>query len=449
MRSIRRRFLMVSLVSVALALLMASLVMIALFTRNLERRIDHELTAHINNIAGALRFAGDGKIELSDRPVDGRFDQSYSGLYWQVEDDQRGDQLRSASLWDYSLPLPEDGQETGTIDRYHLQGPDKADLIVQERKIIVAAPDGRRAIRVAAAINASEVTGPSHTFALDIIPYMVALAVFLIAASLAQLTYGLRPLSSVTEGLDRIRERKSDRLDGSFPKELQAIVDAVNRLLEAQSQLIARARTRAADLAHGLKSPLTVLFNDAETLRERGEGKIADELTHLADVMRSHVDRELTRSRMVGSVVLRPSDTDLAASLNTIARTLRRTPRGETLTWTIDVEDGLVVQIEPIDLQELLGNVIDNAVKWSRSTIRILARRQDGNIVLLIEDNGPGASPEGIATMMERGTRLDLKTPGTGIGLAIVSDIAEAYDLAVEVANVDSGGLQVIIRFQG
>ncbi|KQV38008.1 MULTISPECIES: sensor histidine kinase [unclassified Rhizobium] len=447
MLSIRQRFLLISLVSVFVALVMASVVMVALFTRNLERRIDLELAGHINTIAGALRFAADGRVELPNRPVDRRFEEPYSGLYWQVEDDHRNDQLRSASLWDYALPLPEDGQETGSVDRYHLDGPDKTDLIVQERKIIVSAPDGKRAIRVAAAIDASEVKTASRGFMLDIVPYMVALAIFLIAASLAQLTYGLRPLSTITKGLDDIRERKSDRLDGRFPKELQPVVKAVNRLLEAQYLLIARARTRSADLAHGLKSPLTVLFNDADTLRERGEVEIADELVHLADVMKSHVDRELTRSRLAGSAFLRSSDADLSVSIDVITRTLKRTPRGEQLNWDIDVEDGLVIPIDPNDLQELLGNIIDNAVKWSRSAVRIHARRQDGNIVLLIEDDGPGASPEGLLTIMERGIRLDLKTPGTGIGLAIVSDIAALYDLSIDIANAENGGLRVVVRF--
>lgn len=445
-QSIRGRFLLVSVISVSLVLIMASLVLINLFTLNLERRIDEELTGHINNIAGTLRFAADGGIELPDRPVDRRFNEPYGGLYWQVEDDLRNRQLRSASLWDTSLPLPNHDHQTDSIHRYHLAGPEDSDLIVQERKIVFAAPDGKRAIRVAAAIDASVVSKASMTFMFDIIPYMAALAVFLIAASLAQLTYGLRPISSVSEGLDRIRARKADRLSGAFPRELQSVVDAVNRLLEAQTQLISRARTRAADLAHGLKSPLTVLFNDAETLRERGEGEIADELVHLANVMKSHVDTELTRSRIAGSAELRSPVTDLATSLNTIVRTLRRTPRGKHLAWTVDVAPEIAIEMDQNDLQELLGNVLDNAVKWSRSAIHITAL-QDARPVLAIEDDGPGAHPEELSTIMERGIRLDLRTPGTGIGLAIVRDIADVYGLSIDIENIDIGGLRIRIQF--
>ncbi|MCJ7993660.1 HAMP domain-containing histidine kinase [Rhizobium cremeum] len=447
MQSIRGRFLLVSLVSVVLALAMASVVLVSLFTRNLETRIDHELTGHIDNIAGALRFAADGALLLPERPVDRRFEEAYGGLYWQVEDDARKGELRSASLWDYSLPLPDDEQETGNIHRYRLPGPEGTDLIVQERKIIFAAPDGRRAIRVAAAIDGAVVADARRAFAFDIIPYMVALAVFLIAASLAQLTYGLRPISSVSEGLDRIRERKAERLTGAFPRELRGVVAAVNQLLDAQSRLIDKAKARAADLAHGLKTPLTVLSNDAETLRQRGETEIADELSHLAGVMKAHVEHELTRSRIAASAELRKSDADLAASLGVIVRTLKRTPRGEALDWNIAVAPGIAVGVDPLDLQEMLGNILDNAVKWGRSRIRVMSASRDGRPVLTIEDDGPGADPAGLRTIMQRGTRLDLKTPGTGIGLAIVRDIADVYGLDIEAENVAAGGFRVTIRF--
>ncbi|ATN35211.1 ATP-binding protein [Rhizobium sp. ACO-34A] len=447
MQSIRGRFLLVSLVSVALALVMASVVLVSLFTRNLETRIDDELTGHIGNIAGALRFAADGTLQLPERPVDRRFEEPYGGLYWQVEDDARKSELRSASLWDYSLPLPEDEQETGAIHRYRLPGPEGSDLIVQERKIVFAAPDGRRAIRVAAAIDGSVVADARRAFAFDIIPYMVALAVFLIAASLAQLTYGLRPISSVSEGLNRIRERGAERLTGPFPRELRGVVAAVNQLLDAQSRLIDKARARAADLAHGLKTPLTVLSNDAATLRERGDTKMADELSHFAGVMKAHIEHELTRSRIAASADLRKSNANLATSLDIIVRTLKRTPRGEELTWNIEVPTGIEVGVDPLDLQEMLGNILDNAVKWGRSSIHVRAEKRDGRPVLAIEDDGPGADPAGLLTIMQRGTRLDLKTPGTGIGLAIVRDIADVYGLGIEAENVAAGGFRVTIRF--
>lgn len=447
MHSIRGRFLIVSAASVFLAMVLATIVFVSIFTRNLERRIDEELTGHINLFAGTLRFAPDGSLELPDRPADRRFTEPYGGLYWQVEDDRNKRQLRSPSLWDYALPLPADMHEPGVVHRYTLPGPDGGNLIVQERQIIVAAPEGPRPVRVAAAIDDSVLAEARRVFTLDIIPFMVVLAAFLIAASLAQLTFGLRPVSSVSEGLNRIRERKAERLTGRFPKELQEVVAAMNRLLDAQSVIIQKARTRSADLAHGLKTPLTVVANDAATLKERGQTEIGDELAHLASVMQAHVDRELARSRIAATAELRASDADLATAVDRIVRTLKRTPRGGDLAWQVDVPPAVTVEVDPHDLEELLGNILDNAVKWARSTISVRVCRDAAGQRLVIEDDGPGADPAGLKLMMERGIRLDSQKPGTGIGLSIVKDIASVYDLTIEITNRDAGGLRVSVSF--
>jgi len=447
MHSIRGRFLIVSAASVLLAMVRASIVFVTLFTRNRERRIDDELTGHINRFAGTLRFAPDGRLELPDRPTDRRFAEPYGGLYWPVEGDLAKRQLRSPSLWDYTLPRPDDPHEPSAVHRYTLPGPEGSELIVQERQFVVAAPEGPRPVRVALAIDARTLTEARHAFVLDIIPFMIALAVFLIAASLAQLTFGLRPVSAVSEGLNRIRERKAERLDGHYPSELQGVVDAVNRLLDAQAEIIQKARTRAADLAHGLKTPLTVLANDASTFKEHGEDDIARELAHLATVMQAHVYRELARSRIAATAELRASDADIATAVDRIVRTLKRTPRGGALVWSINVAPGMIVGVDPHDLEELLGNILDNAVKWGRTVIHVSAERDGSRIRLVIEDDGPGADPSGIKRMMERGIRLDSQTPGTGIGLSIVKDIASVYDLGIEIATRETGGLRVSISF--
>ena len=444
-QSIRGRFLIVSVLSVLAAMALAGFALVALFTNSLERRIHQELTDHINNITGALTFAADGTLLPPVRPIDARFDRPYSGLYWQVEDDHKGVQLRSESLWDYVLPLPVDDQKIGETDRYSLKGPDNSQVIIQEQMLLFAAPDGQRPVRVAVAMDAKVLTKARNDFAEDIIPYMVAIAAFLIAASLAQLTFGLKPLYSVSEGLNRIRERQAERLTGPFPRELSAVVEAVNRLLDAQSETIKRARSRAADLAHGLKTPLTVLSNDAETLKERGEKDIGEELAHLATVMRSHVDRELSRSRIAATGALSGKSADLSLGVERIVRTLKRTPRGEYLDWQVTVATNTPVPLDQQDLEEMLGNVIDNAVKWARSSILIQFDEKSRRLV--IEDDGPGANPHDISRLMERGTRLDLTTPGTGLGLSIVHDIATAYDLSICIENRLSGGLRFTLNF--
>ncbi|TPP11781.1 sensor histidine kinase [Rhizobium glycinendophyticum] len=447
-RSIRIRFVIVSLLSVAAALSLAAFAFVELFTRSIEHRLDQELTDHLNNIAGQIEFAPDGAVRLPDRPTDIRFSTPYGGLYWQMTDDSRGTQTRSASLWDYALPLPDDPQETGTVHRYNLPGPDGETLLVQERKIIARAPDGERSLRLAVAIDTATVTEARQAFVADIIPYILALAVFLVAASVAQLTFGLKPLSAIGEGLERIRARQATRLTGPLPGELMPVVDAMNRLLDDQDVLIARARARAADLAHGLKTPLTVLANDAGTLQERGEVEIGAELAHLASVMRNHVDRELARARIAATASLRTADADLGQCVAMIVRTLKRTPDGERLGWTIAVPEGLKLGVDPSDLQELIGNIIENAVKWAKGRIDIETSTSPSGVNLVIADDGPGVGITDLKRMTERGVRLDSRMPGTGIGLSIAGDIADVYGIGIEITNGESAGLRVSLHFQ-
>ncbi|KQW29138.1 histidine kinase [Rhizobium sp. Root274] len=447
-RSIRIRFVLVSLLSVAAALSLAAFAFVELFTRSIEHRLDQELTDHLNNIAGQIEFAPDGTVRLPDRTTDIRFSTPYGGLYWQMTDDQRGTQLRSPSLWDYTLPLPDDQQETGTVHRYDLQGPDAASLLVQERKIIAKAPDGERPLRIAVAIDRAAVSEARQAFVADIIPYLLALAAFLVAASVAQLTFGLRPLSAIGDGLERIRARQATRLTGPLPIELKPMVDAMNGLLDDQDALIARARARAADLAHGLKTPLTVLANDAGTLRERGEVEIGEELAHLASVMRNHVDRELARARIAATASLRSADADLGQCVAMIVRTLKRTPDGERLAWTIAVPEGLKLGVDPSDLEELIGNMVENAVKWAKGRIDIQTSTSPAGVTLVVADDGPGVGAADLKRMTERGVRLDSRMPGTGIGLSIAGDIAEVYGIGIEITNGESAGLRVSLHFQ-
>ncbi|MNT47770.1 Sensor protein PhoQ [compost metagenome] len=163
--------------------------------------------------------------------------------------------------------------------------------------------------------------------------------------------------------------------------------------------------------------------------------------------MQAHVDRELARSRIAATAELRASDADVATAVDRIVRTLKRTPKGGDLAWQVDVATDVTVEVDPHDLEELLGNILDNAVKWSRTMIAVTLDRAGAKPRLLIEDDGPGADPGDLKRMTERGIRLDSQMPGTGIGLSIVKDIASVYDLGIEIANRETGGLRVSISF--
>lgn len=207
--SIRTRFLLVSLVTVPSALTLAALFMISVFSASLERRLDLEMTGHINTIAASLSFAADGRIERPAGFFDKRSTEAYGGLYWQVGDETSVARFRSQSLWDYTLPVPADLPTDGDLRRFDLPGPNGTNLMAQQRRIEVMTPAGLQKLQIVVAMDRKPLEDASLGFARDIFPYLAGLAVFLIGASVIQVVVGLRPLVALTNGLDRIRERRA------------------------------------------------------------------------------------------------------------------------------------------------------------------------------------------------------------------------------------------------
>lgn len=443
MMSLRARFFLVSVASVTVALLFALWFLVEVFADSYGRRIDAELTSHVNTLAGALAFSPDGTLLAPHGPADNRFQQPYSGLYWQIDDPARKAVLRSPSLFDFALPLPNDAHAPGTIHRYRLPGPEGRDVIVHERAVIAAAPGGTRAFRITAAMDAATLDEARSAFALETLPYVSGLALFLVLMSIAQLRVGLAPLDRVAADVDAITERRAERLPGPYPDELKGLAGQVNRLLEAQASAVEKARRRASDLAHGLKTPLTVLANDSLTLRERGEVEIADELDRLAESMLAHVDHELARARIAQSPELRRADARPAAIARDIVRTLRRTEHGETLQWIVEIPDALLLPVDPNDVRELLGNLLENSAKWARREVSV---RWSGT-GLVIEDDGPGVAPERVAQLTDRGVRLDHRVPGSGLGLSIVKEIVAVYGLELSLENRSPRGFRATVGF--
>jgi signal transduction histidine kinase len=449
MLSIRLRFIAVSLASVTLAMVLTAWVFYNLFAYNLQKRIDAELAGHINWIVGLLAFEADGRLKTPSSPSDNRFYEAYSGLYWQIEDLARKQRLRSPSLFDYALPLPDDKHETGSIHRYRLPGPDNTEVDVQERQIIVAAPGGPRTLRIAVGIDASELDKANRDFIMALLPYLAILGLLLVVMSVLQLSFGLRPLAAIAKDMVSIRQRKVDQLSGPYPAELQDLVTQLNELLQAQGKAMEMARGRASDLAHGLKTPLTILANDALTLREKGENEIADELEQLVTDMQAHVQHELARSRIAQSPRLRRSDADITKTVQDIIRTLKRTAEGELLDWPVSAMPGIMVPVDPQDLRDLLGNLLENAAKWARTTVKTIVLNAGNDLLVLIEDDGPGVDPEKIAIMTKRGMRLDYGKPGTGLGLTIAKDITDVYGIDLHLENRPEGGFRVTLRLPG
>jgi signal transduction histidine kinase len=268
----------------------------------------------------------------------------------------------------------------------------------------------------------------------------------LLAAIAIQVRVGLVPLRAVSDGLARIREGRAQRLEGEFPAEIAPLATELNGLIAHSSEVVGRARAHVANLAHFLKTPLTVLANEAAS----SPAPLADTVTRQVNSMRRQVDHYLARARAAGALDVLGSRTDISASLGDLSRVLTRMHVEKTLAIDLDVAPGLAFRGEREDFEEMAGNLLDNACKWARTKVQVKASPlETGRFMLSVEDDGPGLPPDKRSEQIERGKRLDESVPGTGLGLAIVRDISKLYGGTLTLAQASLGGLKVCLELPG
>ncbi len=433
--SLRLRLLLAGAISIIAAVTLSAAGLTVLFERHVERRVESELAVYLDQIVSGLDRGANGALVMSRSPVEPRFVEPLSGLYWQV---QLGEiLLRSRSLWDTRLELPQDELADGAIHRHRIAGPNGTELIALERSVKLPERLGGGAMRAAVALDATDVAASTRAFAVDLLPYLVLIAGLLIAAAYAQIAIGLRPLTVVRKRLSAIREHKTRRLGQGFPDEIVPLAEEVDALLEAREKQIEKARARTGDLAHGLKTPLQILSGDVERLRMKGEVNIAAEIEQVATVMRRHVERELARARIGAGG--QDACARLADVVERVVAVMVRTPAGARLNWSIDIAADMTARIDPDDLAEAVGNLAENSARHARAEVSIRTRRKNGFIVLSITDDGRGIPPGQLEEALSRGGRLDQSGSGAGLGLAIVGDIAEAWDGRFKIRNIATG----------
>ncbi len=441
--SLRLRLLGYATVIVAVALLVTGFGISSLFERFAERRTGHELDVYLSQIAGGLRFADTGEVTLAHYPADPRFTKVFGGLYWQVSRAGEDVVLRSRSLWDSELFLPADVLLPGQTHTHTETGPTQTDVLVHETAVVVPTQQGNQQMRIAVAVDASDLIVQLDEFNDDMMMGLGVLGIVLLVGFAVQIREGLKPMQALRENVAQIRDGQAKRLKGPVPAEVAPLVDEVNALLELQEQDMIRARDRAADLAHGLKTPLTALASDVVRLREKGETELASSIEELAAKMRRHMDREMVRARhrhgrYAQSVVLQPA-------LQAITRTLERMPQGQTLEFIQQDSGDLGVAMDPDDLNDVFGNLLENAVRFARSKIRIGVTPENDRVLVCIEDDGEGLTPEQIELVTQRGNRLDTQGAGAGLGLAIVCDIVEANGGKIRFDASPLGGLRITV----
>ena len=443
-KSLRLRLFALAVAVMVVAMVAAGFGLTALFTRHLERRVGQELDTHLQLLAGGLRVDAAGVHSLAREPADPRFSRVLGGLYWQIGDAASGRKLVSRSLWDGVLELPQDELANGAVHTHETTGPDGSRLLVHEREIIVKANSLEHKFRISVAIDRSEILQLGVGFARDLVPALGILGAVLLLGFGFQVGAGLRPLGTVQDALGAVRSGRARRLQIEVPREVEPLVSEVNSLLEAQENEMIRARDRAADLAHGLKTPLTALSTSIQRLRARGEIELANEIDGLAERIRRHIERELARARVRHG---RPvTHANVAACVGAIVRALALTPDGERLKFEQNLPADMQVAVDIDDLNEILGNLLENATRHARSLVRIGAVSNSMKVNISVEDDGEGLSDESRAKALLRGVRLDSTGTGAGLGLAIAQDIVVAYGGELELSRSPLGGLSASAR---
>ena len=436
--SLRLRLFAGAVVWISLALGAAGVLLAALFHAHVERRLEAELAGQIEQIAGALERRPTGELILTHQPTDPAFGKPYSGSYWQV-DGPDGPVFRSRSLWDVALRLPADGS-AGGIRRHRVGGPNGQRLIVLERTVTL--PDAPGASRVIAATDEAELTSAAAAFTRTLTLSLGVLAVALIAAAAIQVRIGLQPLHRLRAGVAAIREGRIKRLEGRFPTETQPLVEDLNGLLQRNEEVVARGRIQAGNLAHGLKTPLSILANEVDRLAAEGAPDLAASMREQIATMQQQIEFQLARARAAAAVEVPGARVAVAPSVAAIHRTLERLYGDRDLQFALDIAPDHVFRGERQDLEEMLGNLMDNACKWARRRVAATSARDHDRLTITIEDDGPGLPTEPQGFVPAPGARFDEKVPGTGLGLAIVHDLASLYRGSLALGGSRLGGLR-------
>ncbi len=430
-------------------LLVGAIALTTLFQRSIIGTLDTRLESVSGALIAAAETRQDGTLALAREPSDPAYGRVFSGRYWQIldapDEGETSILLASRSLWDENL-YPEDRliaaslAEPGQVRFATMKGPDGETLRLVAQSIRLPNRPGM------VVMLAAEDRGPAdrqvRNFAIIAALMFVGFAAAIAAGVFFQVRIGLAPVLRMRDSVADVREGMEERVEGDFPVELQPLANELNAMLDHSRELVERSRTHVGNLAHALKTPIAVLTNESHS---QG-GELAELVKRQTGVMAKQVDHHLRRARAAAHAKAVGARTPVHPVVDDLARTLTKIYSERGIRIETDVPESMNFRGERQDLEEMAGNLMDNACKWATSNLRVSARPGgEGQFELLIEDDGPGLDEEGCETALQRGVRLDEQAPGTGLGLAIVADLAKAYEGEVELARSELGGLRVCV----
>ena len=439
-RSLTARLVLVAALGALPVLALAGAVLLWLFSERIESKFDAFLTAYQQQLIAGAELTGDGSLHLSAKPADPHFELPFSGWYWQVSMGDRAlAQSPSAGPLQGADGLPMSSFE-GAAD---WTGPANVELRAVARTVRL--PDSDQSIRVVVMGPHAEIDQEVLAFGIQLALALGGLGLAFLLATALQVRYGLLPLGALRSALQKVRKGTAPRLEGDYPIEVSPLVEELNEVLAHNEALISRARVQAGNLAHGLKSPLTVLRQElTELTDERGE-ILRDQVALISD----QVERVLARIRAAGPLSAAAGRTRLMPVLQDLRFSLDIIHRERDVTIDIECPDSAVFPGDAADLAEMLGNLMDNACKWAESRVKVAVEPAAQALAITIDDDGPGIPVARREAALTRGARLDQTVPGSGLGLDIVREIAELYRGTLALEDSPLGGLRVRLELPG
>jgi signal transduction histidine kinase len=433
-------------------LAVAGFLLAGLFQQALERNFDARLTAVLDGLLANVALDQQGRPKIETQLADTRFALPLSGWYWQVMPVKPGaaGQLLSESLGE--VPLVPAGSELAERDaqavaHFYMTDTNGTQLRVLEQRFTLFGGTDEYSFLVAG--NFDELRSEAQAFRRTLLAVLTILGLGLLLAIFVQTRFGLRPLAELQERLTAIREGKATRMEGTYPSEIQPVAAELNLLLQSNIEIVERARTQVGNLAHALKTPLSVLANEAKLQ----PGGLADKVSEQMQVMRDQVSLYLDRARRAARAQTLGAITEAEPVLAGLARTLERIHQDRRIKVVLNCAPGLKFRGEKQDLEEMAGNLMDNACKWARSEVSVEAKlvkgeQEDGRpwLDVAVGDDGPGIAPDKWTTALKRGQRLDESKPGSGLGLSIVVETAAMYSGSIRLGAAKAGGLLATLR---
>ena len=438
-----------------ITLVAAAIIIIALYRQTVESAFDERLSVYLKTLIG--EFANQAPAPLFDPGNLGeqRFEQLFSGWYWQLRRGEDGPVvLASGSLFTETLefPMQESGRNSGEQAGGAIEGPDGQSLRVVRQMVLFAdesAAGGTQLFEVLMAGDAHVLGEEISAFANRVILTLGLFGLALVVSTVFQVRWGLRPLGGVQPALADIRSGREARFEGEFPSEIAPLARELNALLQSNKEIVERARTQVGNLAHALKTPLSVIANEARA----GQGPLAEKVAEQAALMGSQITHYLDRARIAASVGVTGQATPVENSSARLLRAMEKIYGGRGIAIETNVPATACFRGEEQDLEEILGNLLDNACKWASSSVSLSGRHvppadeeKPGLLVLIVEDDGPGLTPEECREATRRGKRLDESKPGSGLGLSIVSDLVGLYGGKFSLSRSSKGGLRAEVE---